>query len=566
MPDNVKQEKNEQVDEKKENVNNKGKLQEEIDYDGYRKEMNENTHKAVKKSLDDIIKNIGKEVEKEKIAEFKKENPELEKMSDEEIKNDSRFKEFILSEQGLEKVFNANKQRIKDLFYNRQEKLHELGGNRELDSKTEGKVGELYNTATSEKEKRVEELKSLDPNKDKDRIVKLKDEISRLDKVIEGIGTPDEKGHCKNGTIRGDLEQAFALNGEVREKAYNELVNIFGQKIVDKDQALRNTLLGKELNNMAKEVNNIGENSKNNRPQDLQEKENSLSDAVPAGATAKVVTDEMEEQGKDGKEISNGLDCLNKLGYEGAVLNSKNSRDLLTAFVNADNSTQIQILSDKDSQEKIFEAMKKANNSWSPVAAFKFNKTRRELLNLANGPMMRKALESVGKDVNHNNLDQLGTQFKSVLRDYQANRTKKQREIDALPDGDEKTKLQAELDEFDKEYGAVTGVNEFRNISNKELNRFRDRVVNKMSNLFTRNNMDQLALPTKQEAVAQEKREEQYNRARGIIEQDRDNGFRSTIQRNVNNLEEIEKSEVAREAKENKDLSKNYQKKDGPVK
>ena len=57
-----------------------------------------------------------------------------------------------------------------------------------------------------------------------------------------------------------------------------------------------------------------------------------------------------------------------------------------------------------------------------------------------------------------------------------------------------------------------------------------------------------------------------YNRARGIIEQDRDNGFRSTIQRNVNNLEEIEKSEVAREAKENKDLSKNYQKKDGPVK
>ena len=66
MPDNVKQEKKEQVDEKKENVNNKGKLQEEIDYDGYRKEMNENTHKAVKKSLDDIIKNIGKEVEKEK--------------------------------------------------------------------------------------------------------------------------------------------------------------------------------------------------------------------------------------------------------------------------------------------------------------------------------------------------------------------------------------------------------------------------------------------------------------------------------------------------------------------
>ena len=64
------------------------------------------------------------------VKQEKKEHPELENMGDEEIKNDSRFKEFALSEQGLEKIFNANKQRVKDLFYERQEKLHELGGNR----------------------------------------------------------------------------------------------------------------------------------------------------------------------------------------------------------------------------------------------------------------------------------------------------------------------------------------------------------------------------------------------------------------------------------------------------
>ena len=264
------------------------------------------------------------------------------------------------------------------------------------------------------------------------------------------------------------------------------------------------------------------------------------------------MTDGMEELGEKPQEIPDGMKYLNDLGYDGSVLNTKNSRQLLNAFVNADEKAQIGILGDKDAQKKIFEAMKKANNRWTPVSAIKFNKTRRALLNMANGPMMRKALESVGKDVDYNNLEQMGSQFKSVLRDYEANRTKKQREIDALPDGEEKAKLQAQLDEFDKEYGAISGVNEFRNISNKELNRFRDRVINKMSNLFDRSDMDKLSLPSKNEVIAQENREAQYNRARGIIEQDRNKGFRADIQRNVNNISEIQANQNKREASLNK--------------
>ena len=207
-------------------------------------------------------------------------------------------------------------------------------------------------------------------------------------------------------------------------------------------------------------------------------------------------------------------------------------------------------MGDKDAQKKIFEAMKKANNRWTPLSAIKFNKTRRALLEMANGSMMRKALETVGKDVDYTNLDQMGEKFNNVLKDYEVNRAKKQKEIDALPDGEEKSKLQSQLDEFDKEYGAISGVNEFRNISNKELNRFRDRVINKMSSLFDRSNMDRVSLPSKNEVIAQEHRD---------VQSDRGNGFRENMQRNVTTMEDRSTSDLKQELgqQEKGNVSKN---------
>lgn len=532
MPDNVKQEKVE------ENTNSTRKENGTIDE--YRKEINKvqnNAEKGINSFLEEARKNLD---EGELFKKFIVENPGIKANSIDDLapEDKSKYEKYVNDEtdKSYEKTKNGIIQKTKE----RMKKLDDIGSRLDkLEEESKSKLDDLI--------KERDELPVDDPKR-KD----LDNQISDLQSVISGIGEKAEKGSTG---LRGKLGAAFHANEEIKAKARNELMNIFGKERVENDKDINDTLAPKKEQEKSsvdsdKELDEE-EKDKNNQQQVQEGKEKPLNGAIPAAA-AKVMTDGMEELGEKPQEIPDGMKYLNDLGYDGSVLNTKNSRQLLNAFVNADEKAQICILGDKDAQKKIFEAMKKANNRWTPVSAIKFNKTRRALLNMANGPMMRKALESVGKDVDYNNLEQMGSQFKSVLRDYEANRTKKQREIDALPDGEEKAKLQAQLDEFDKEYGAISGVNEFRNISNKELNRFRDRVINKMSNLFDRSDMDKLSLPSKNEVIAQENREAQYNRARGIIEQDRNKGFRADIQRNVNNISEIQANQNKREASLNK--------------
>lgn len=532
---------------------NSGELEQETKYKEYRGEMDTAKNKSVKSSIKSAIEEIKRKIENEKISEFKKEYPEFANVSDDKIKDDPKFKEFNLSNEKLQDIFDSNKEKVISIIKKRQGTLHDLGGNRMSKdaNKRLGKVENLLQETQKLKEEKENALKSLDKNKDKDEIAKINNEISRLDAVITGIG--DRR---TNGTILGDLAQAFDLNNEVREEAYNGLSNVFGKEIVEKDEDLKKVLLGNEIKKATQDVKDIenGEPSQAQEQGDQQKgqggKGNPLNGAIPAAAAAKAMADGLENQGDQAQEVPDGMAYLNSLGYDGSVLNSKSSRQLLDAFVNADEKAQIGILGDKDAQKKIFEAMKKANNRWTPLSAIKFNKTRRALLEMANGSMMRKALETVGKDVDYTNLDQMGEKFNNVLKDYEVNRAKKQKEIDALPDGEEKSKLQSQLDEFDKEYGAISGVNEFRNISNKELNRFRDRVINKMSSLFDRSNMDRVSLPSKNEVIAQEHRD---------VQSDRGNGFRENMQRNVTTMEDRSTSDLKQELgqQEKGNVSKN---------
>ena len=532
---------------------NSGELEQETKYKEYRGEMDTAKNKSVKSSIKSAIEEIKRKIENEKISEFKKEYPEFANVSDDKIKDDPKFKEFNLSNEKLQDIFDSNKEKVISIIKKRQGTLHDLGGNRMSKdaNKRLGKVENLLQETQKLKEEKENALKSLDKNKDKDEIAKINNEISRLDAVITGIG--DRR---TNGTILGDLAQAFDLNNEVREEAYNGLSNVFGKEIVEKDEDLKKVLLGNEIKKATQDVKDIenGEPSQAQEQSDQQKvqggKGNPLNGAIPAAAAAKAMADGLENQGDQAQEVPDGMAYLNSLGYDGSVLNSKSSRQLLDAFVNADEKAQIGILGDKDAQKKIFEAMKKANNRWTPLSAIKFNKTRRALLEMANGSMMRRALETVGKDVDYTNLDQMGEKFNNVLKDYEVNRAKKQKEIDALPDGEEKSKLQSQLAEFDKEYGAISGVNEFRNISNKELNRFRDRVINKMSSLFDRSNMDRVSLPSKNEVIAQEHRD---------VQPDRGNGFRENMQRNVTTMEDRSTSDLKQELgqQEKGNVSKN---------
>ncbi len=533
--------------EKSVDVDNSTQREENSTINEYRKEINKVQNDA-EKGINSILEEARNKLsEAELFKAFIAENPNINAKSIDELSPDdkSKYEKYVSDE--TDKSYEITKNGVIQKTKERMEKLDDIGK----------RLDQLQKESVSKLEELKKERDGLSPDDPKRK--ELDSQINSLQSVISGIGEKAERGSTG---LRGKLGAAFNANEKVKEDARAALIDIYGKERVENDKDINDTLApakdqskeerkneSEKQNQSKEELEKNGQDNKN-KQQVQGEKGNPLNGAIPAAAAAKVVADGLEEQGEKAQEIPDGMKYLNSLGYDGSVLNPKSSRQLLDAFVNADEKAQIGILGDKDAQKKIFEAMKKANNRWTPVSAIKFNKTRRALLEMANGPMMRKALESVGKDVDYRNLDQMGSQFKSVLRDYEANRTKKQREIDALPDGEQKSKLQAELDQLDKEYGAISGVNEFRNISNKELNRFRDRVVNRMSSLFDRSDMDKLSLPSKNEAIAQENREAQYNRARGIIEQDRDNGFRKNIQRNVSSIEEKTNDELKQEVEQ----------------
>ena len=494
----------------------------------YRKEINKVQNDS-QKGINAILAEARKKLDEgELFKSFVAANPNIKAKSVEELgqEDKSKYEQFVNDE--TEKSYETTKNGVIQKTKERMEKLDDIGKRLdELQKESQVKLEDL---------KKEREGLSADDPKRKD----LDKQISDLESVISGIGEKAEKGSTG---LRGKLGAAFTANEEVKEKTKSALIDIFGKERVENDKDINATLSPskdknkdeiKSKDNEQNKQNFEKEENKDNSQQVHSVKGNPLAGAIPAAAAAKVVADELGVQGDKAQDIPDGIKYLQDIGYDGSVLNPKSSRELLDAFVNADEKAQIGILGDKDAQKKIFEAMKKANNRWTPLSAIKFNKTRRALLNMANGPMMRKALESVGKDVDYTNLDEMGSQFDNVLRNYEENRAKKQKEIDLLPDGEEKSRLQAELDQFDKEYSAMSGVNEFRNISNNELNRFRDRVINKMSNLFDRNSIDKLSLPGKNDVVAQE---------------NRDSAFRSNMQKNVSSIEEKSTSELEKEVK-----------------
>ena len=113
------------------------------------------------------------------------------------------------------------------------------------------------------------------------------------------------------------------------------------------------------------------------------------------------------------------MDYLTKLGYDPSNITAKNSKQMLDAFVNADPAQQLKIITDKDSQEALFTAIKKANGRMTPVFAIKFNKTRDALLKMANDSMLRESLKAIGVDTKDiDNKEELGKVFDEEVRKY----------------------------------------------------------------------------------------------------------------------------------------------------
>lgn len=501
MPDNVKEEnKVEENKSTKVQENEKGGVFKEFDDLKSDVEQGKKDSKVERNTIENILKRADDKVKERKKELFlEKLNKEMEGKVSEPITFDKLtvdqrrdFDNFEIPEDELEKLYNENgtSKEIKDLTEKRNNQLDGLGK----------QVDEFYKKLEQEISDRQEQLKNTKDEKEKE---KIQDEIDKIEGMKNELGAKKED----KSPIRQTLAQAFNNHDEARMNAVNGLMLVYSENIVRKDTDFIDKVVpDKEKEEFAKGNNTKEETLENNEHQ--QHGQNQAKNGPTAGFAP--AEGQGQEVGETKEQEPDAMKLLEGLGYTGQVLNHKSSKDLLDNFVNASEKDQLSILSNSDAKDKIFEAVKKANSRWTPIFAMKFNKTRKALLEKANGPLMRKALESIGKDVNSENLDALNEQFEDALKDYEIGRARKQKEINSLPDGDKKEQLQAELEAFDKEYSALTGANDFRNLTNKELNRFRDRVVNKMSNLFYRDDVGTTYLPTTEEATEIENNQKDF--------------------------------------------------------
>lgn len=512
----------------------------------------ENAQKENSQKVTEALAEAEKALQKARLEAFLKEKglDEKTKFSDLTPEQRAEYDSYELPEAEKNKIYENAKNAIIPVTKERNKTLNSM----------EDRITSLYNKAAETKNELESKLASLPatPENEEER-AKIEKDIQTLDGIMGELG-PDKGAQAP---MRATLASAFKTHENSNKGVRMKLGKLFGEEKVNSDPDIQNTLMtakerkenGIKVNGPVVEDQEVDEAEKTEQEEQTQEGQEKAGQqvdprvaaaaqqiaknmgAVPAANA--VVGDTLED--KDIVEEVTGMDYLNQLGYDGQTLKPESSRKLLEAFVNAKEDVRLDILKDTAAQEKIFEAMKVANNRWTPAAAFKFNKTRRALVAMANGPMMRKALEDIGEKIDYTNMDQVEAKFTDAVRTYEANRAKKQEEIDKLPDGDEKTKLQAELAEYDKQYAALKGVKDFRDISNKELTRFRDKVVDKMSGFFNRNEHEALK-PSDTETKT----------APTQTEQDRDD-FRGNMQQNVNSIDEKSTQELEDMSKDTKE-------------
>lgn len=517
--------------------------------------------KGINKSRNYNLKDLGERIDElrtavdQKLESTNKDIEEIEKSTQEEI---ARLKAE------KEKEISAKEAEINALDSNDPEYSEKLAQLNKEKATLSNELSELSKdiAENSEYKKLLDgNSKYVDLLKDKEKLQEIRKNIGPSREERQTLAEQEGKKESEvDYGLSKDLRKSLSNQKDLREKAQEKAKEIFGEDRVKDDFGINQE--EKDKKDKDKEGENLEENAPEQEqqgqtkaqagqidPKTLAAIQQAMKNAgvTPQQAGANVVGEQVAGEQVEAPEPT-GMDYLSSLGYNGGdVLNAKSSIALLSAFVSVGDKNKIAILSDDQAKSVIFEAMKQANSRKTPLTAIKFNKTRRELIKMANGPMMRKALESVGKDVDYNNLEDVNKQFNNVMRDYDYIRQQKENEIAKLPDGEEKDRLQAELAEYDKKYSAMKGVKDFRNITNKDLTRFRDKVVDKVSSIFDRNKVDRLNPPSAKEMEAQDSRNNMYNRTRTVIEQNKEkNEFQARNQSAVNSPEVADESEKQR--------------------
>lgn len=542
---NVKEEVNENVEveatEFTEFTSEKESITEDI-----QKAQEENSQK-----ITDALAEAERQLKEARLKAFLKEKglDEGTKFSDLTPEQRAEYDSFDLPEEEKTRIYENAKNAIIPITKQRNETLDSM----------EDRITGLYTKAKEKHEELQNELNVLPATpENEEKRAQLEKDIASMENIMGELGP--EKG--SESPMRKTLASALKTHTESNKGVRAKLGKLFGEERVNSDPDIQNTLMtAKERKEMGIEEKAPAEKGDEvEKTEEEQEKENK---EVKAGQqvdpkTAAALQQAMKNagiqpgaapvvEGEADKAVPTAMQHLVALGYAGGILNVKSSMGLLDEFTKADEKVQLEILKDAEAQSKIFEAMKVANSAKSPITAFKFGKTRRNLVKMANSTMMRKALQDLDKDVDFNKLDEVESKFKSALREYDDIRIKKEAQINALPEGEEKSQLQAELDEINKKYSALTGVKQFRDIANLEMTRATDKFFNFVDSLRSGENVPKL--PSKADYEAEKKRDEIYNKAKNLKEQNKANEERTSFNDPslVNNAEVAEQNQAERE-------------------
>ena len=453
--------------------------------DAYEKEAEE-VKRINKGTIGSTIEGLSEKMQAVKFEKFleklKAEGNDISQITDETSipeEKKAEYEEFKLSDELINSSPYADaKNKVIQTLVERDNKLNELVGNKEEGRK--GKVQELLDNATSKKSEIEEKLQNSEL-KDEER-KELEEQLGTLDNIIGRIGNTEQGliADCeisKKATqntkkeaikILANQVEPYALNG--RNVVYNDkdITNSLGKYDKEKDFLNNVSSIKKEM----KDIENKEQEEKQNEEKEQSVEENKNQAQAQKGdkqeqakgdasqPQAKVTTSKTLEDMIE--ETRNSLPLVYKIGYnEKNAMNYANATALLGSFTNnysLNDQERLEMLNDPESKKILLNALKVAGDNLSPRKAKLFDDVREKIIDMSNGSLKQKALETIGitdpEDIKY--------EFNKAIKNYNEHKNTLNEILESKHSSAEaKEEAKNELEKLEKDYESIRNVADF---------------------------------------------------------------------------------------------------------
>ncbi len=224
-----------------------------------------------------------------------------------------------------------------------------------------------------------EELKGLDPEKDRDRIEQINNQMKELKNRCKD---PKQYEKIKAGLKRNKELLKYAPEAPNKENIENGDKVELGDKVEQKEQT---TATPKQNMNITPEM------------AAQIAKAMAAQKATQEQPTQAVQTEDTPVAGDELEDVE-PKDFLAMLGYEeGTEINFTNSKDILEKFMNnpdISDRVRMKMINDPNCKDVILDCLRTAGKN--KKIGKEFNATRRKILDFAKGPLMAETLKDIG--------------------------------------------------------------------------------------------------------------------------------------------------------------------------